>query len=102
MAAANCHNAHFDKSARRSKSPRTVYRPFQFHERSQLSSALIDADFPAVHLELCEHHCLLFETTPNDSEQHAGNNSSRSQEGFVEIKLAYYRQLCRSGRVFAL
>ena len=46
--------------------------------------------FPVLHLELCSRHCLLFKTSPNDSEQHAGNDSSPSQEGFVEIKLAYH------------
>jgi len=58
--------------------------------------------FLVLHLELCSRHCLLFETTPNDSEQHDSNDSSPSQEGFVKIKLAYHHQLCRAGRVFPL
>ena len=53
-------------------------------------------------LELCSRHCLLFNTSPNDSEQHARNDSNRSQEGFVEIKLTYHRQLWRAGCVFSL
>jgi hypothetical protein len=32
-------------------------------------------------------YCLLFKTSPNDSEQHDGNDSSPSQEGFMESKL---------------
>ena len=39
------------------------------------------------HLELCSRHCLLFNTSPNDSEQHDGNDSSPSQESFMESKL---------------
>jgi len=44
-------------------------------------------DFPGLHLELSSRYCLLFKTSPNDSEQHGGNDSSPSQEGFCEIKL---------------
>ena len=63
---------------------------------------IVSDDFPVLHLELCSRDCLLFKTTPNNSEQHGGNDSSPNQEGFVEIKLAYHRQLCRAGRVFPL
>jgi len=45
---------------------------------------------------------LLFNTSPNDSEQHAGNDSSPSQEGPVKIELTSHHQLCRAGRVFPL
>jgi hypothetical protein len=45
-------------------------------------------------------YCLLFKTSPNDSEQHDGNDSSPSQEGFVEINLAHHHRLCRAGCVF--
>ena len=58
--------------------------------------------FPVLHLELCSRHCLLFKTSPNDSEQHAGNDGSPSQEGPVKIKLLSRHQLCRAGRVFPL
>ena len=58
--------------------------------------------FPVLHLELCSRHCLLFKTSPNDSEQHYGNDSSPSQEGPVKIKLLSRHQLCRAGRVFPL
>jgi hypothetical protein len=63
---------------------------------------IVSDDLPIFHLELCSRHCLLFKTSPNDSEQHAGNDSSPSQEGFVEIKLTYHHRLCRTGRVFPL
>jgi hypothetical protein len=63
---------------------------------------IVGDDLPILHLEPCSRHCLLFKTTPNDSEQQAGNDSSPSQEGFVEIKLAYHHQLCRARRVFPL
>jgi hypothetical protein len=53
-------------------------------------------------LSACSRHCLLFNTTPNDSEQHGGNDSSPSQEGPVKIKLTSQHQLCRAGRVFPL
>ena len=58
--------------------------------------------FPVFQLELCSHHGLLFKTSPNDGEQHAGNDSNPSQEGFMEIKLTYHHRLCRAGRVFPL
>jgi len=58
--------------------------------------------FPILHLELCSRHCLLFNTSPNDSEQHDGNDSSPSQEGPVKIKLTSHLQLCRAGCVFPL
>jgi hypothetical protein len=63
---------------------------------------IVSDDFPILHLELCSRHCLLFKTSPNDSEQHAGNDRSPSQEGFMKINLAYRHQLCRAGRVFPL
>jgi len=63
---------------------------------------IVGDDFPVLHLELCSRHCLLFNTSPNDSEQHDGNDSSPSQEGFVPIKLTYHHQLCPAGRVFPL
>src|SRR5204862_5514358 len=70
----------------------------------QLHPALLSVSnyFPILHLELCSRHCLLFNTSPNDSEQHDGNDSSPSQEGLVPIKLTYRHQLCRAGRVFPL
>jgi hypothetical protein len=67
-----------------------------------LPAELVGDDFPILHLELCSRHCLLFKTSPNDSEQHASNDSNPSQESFMEIKLTYYHQLCRAGRVFPL
>jgi hypothetical protein len=71
--------------------------------QAESSFAEIVSDyFPVFHLELCSRHCLLFKTSPNDSEQHAGNDSSPSQEGFMEIKLTCHHQLCRAGRVFPL
>ena len=49
---------------------------------------IVSDDFPVLHhLELCSRHCLLFNTSPNDSEQHDGNDSNPSQEGFMESKL---------------
>jgi len=48
---------------------------------------IVSDDFPMLHLELCSRHCPLFKTTPNDSEQQAGDDSSPSQEGFIESKL---------------
>ena len=42
---------------------------------------------PVLHLELCSRLCLLFNTSPNDREQHDGNDSNSSQVRFVEIKL---------------
>ena len=58
--------------------------------------------FSVLHLELCSRHCLLFKTRPNDSEQHASNDSSPSQEAPVKIHLLSRHQLCRAGRVFPL
>jgi hypothetical protein len=43
--------------------------------------------FPVFHLELCSRYCLLSKTSPNDSEQHNGNDSNHSQEGSLESKL---------------
>ena len=63
---------------------------------------IVSKDFPVLHLELCSCHCVLFKTSPNDSEQHAGNDSNPSQEGFMEIKLTYHHRLCLAGRVFPL
>ena len=63
---------------------------------------IVSDDFPILHLEPCSHHGLLFKTSPNDSEQHGGNDSNPSQEGFMKIKLTYHHQLCRAGRVFPL
>src|SRR5262245_52245301 len=96
------------------------FQTFRSHARSQSKSfalprrwltpsqaafsfaVLVSEDFPTLHLELCSNHCLLFKTSPNDSEQHAGNDSSASQEGFLPIELTYHHQLCRTGRVFPL
>src|SRR5262249_29805017 len=63
---------------------------------------IVSDGFPAFCLERCSHHCLSLKTTPNDSEQHDGNDGSHSQEGFVEINLTYHQQLCRARRVFPL
>ena len=63
---------------------------------------IVGDDLPILHLEPCSRHCLLFKTTPNDSEQHAGNDSSPSQERPVKINLLSHAQLCRAGRVFPL
>src|SRR6266550_5662791 len=70
--------------------------------RSSVSGFWEKRKFPILHLELCSRRCLLFKTSPNDSEQHDGNHSNPSQEGFVKIKLPHYPQLCRAGRMFAL
>jgi len=43
--------------------------------------------FSVLHSELSSRHCLLLKTTPNDSEQHAGNNSSPNQKRVIESKL---------------
>jgi len=64
---------------------------------------IVGDGFPVLHhLELCSLYCLLFNTSPNDSEQHDGNDSSHSQEGFMESKLTQDRRLCRAGCVFPL
>jgi len=62
---------------------------------------LIGDDFP-ISFRTFSRHCLLFNTSPNGSEQHAGNDSNASQEGFVERNSRINRRLCRAGRVFPL
>ena len=64
---------------------------------------IVSNDCPIFHLEiLVRGHCLLLKTTPNDSEQHDGNDRNHSQEDPVKIKLTYHAQLCRAGRMFPL
>src|ERR1043166_3356919 len=69
---------------RRANLPSMTTTPKSEAQRALVSgfAEIVSDDFPVLHLELCSRHCLLFKTSPNDSEQHDGNDSSPSPDSY--------------------